>query len=673
MSVAPRRRHHAAAIAVLLVAGLLAVGFTARGDEARAEQAAAAVAEPVLPPGFRDEVVLGEGHDQLLDQPTAAEEADDGRVLVLQKDGRLKLFDSFSDTTSVTVLDLQQQVHNYVDRGALGMTIDPDFASNGYVYVLFSYNYRLGDDPSTVPRWNGAGSPNYDDCPTEATGCAIGNRLLRVKVVGEQVTEQKVLITDWCQQYFSHSAGALEFDDEGYLYASAGEGARYENNESYDVGQYGNPCGDPMPAGNEQGGRLRAQDVRTLADPTGLSGSVIRVDPATGAPAPGNPLSADAGADTNAKRIVAHGFRNPFRMAVRPGTGDLYVGDVGESAFEEINRVGTNRSQLVNAGWPCFEGPNRYPDIARLPICGDLAPSAVTSPVFKYAHTEEVAYEEDCQQDTGSVSALELAQDPAFPTGLAGGLVFGDYARDCIWYLPRGGDGLPDAFNPQILVEHAATPVDLFTGKDGELYYVDLGLGEDYENLGGSIHRISFDGGRPVARLKLAAGSQNHGPTPLTATFDASDSSAPNPQDVLTYQWDLDGNGSFETSTGETPTRSTTYTNPDNNVTVTVRVSDGTNTDDRQLTVYPGNSPPVPTMTEPTAWHQWQVGEAFDFAGTATDPQDGTLPASAFSWSFTLEHCPGDCHSHPLYPADAPAAARSARSTTSCRATSWPG
>ena len=74
---------------------------------------------------------------------------------------------------------------------------------------------------------------------------------------------------------------------------------------------------------------LRSQDVRTQADPTGLDGTIARIDPDTGNAPADNPMKNFAGADANTKRIVATGFRNPFRMTFRPGHSDLYVGDVG--------------------------------------------------------------------------------------------------------------------------------------------------------------------------------------------------------------------------------------------------------------------------------------------------------------------------------------------------------
>ncbi len=164
------------------------------------------------------------------------------------------------------------------------------------------------------------------------------------------------MVTGWCQQFSSHSIGDLQFDSEGNLWASGGEGASFE---SADFGQYGeplNPCGDP-PAGvggvetppTAEGGSLRAQNRKTL------SGSLIRVDPETGEGVAQNPLAMSL--DANERRIVAKGFRNPFRFAIDPETGEVYVDNVGSSGYEEIDRLSASPGTVYNSGWPCYEGP----------------------------------------------------------------------------------------------------------------------------------------------------------------------------------------------------------------------------------------------------------------------------------------------------------------------------
>ena len=122
----------------------------------------------------------------------------------------------------------------------------------------------------------------------------VSGRLSRLTAAGNQMTgAEQVLIEDWCQQYPSHSVGDLAFGADGALYVTAGDGASFN---FADYGQDGsplNPCGDP-PGGvggtqtppTAEGGALRSQDLRTTADPTSLDGSVLRLDPDTGAACP---------------------------------------------------------------------------------------------------------------------------------------------------------------------------------------------------------------------------------------------------------------------------------------------------------------------------------------------------------------------------------------------------
>src|ERR1700730_8364685 len=238
-------------------------------------------------------------------EPTTFRFASDGRIFVAEKRGVIKVFDSLSDTTPTVFADLRTEVDNYWDRGLLGLALDPNFPQKPWVYVLYARDAPIG---GTAPVW-------HDACPTppgpQDNGCVISGRLARLEASGDHMTgPMQVLIDDWCAQYPSHTIGDLQFGSDGALYVSGGEGAGFDTWLEY--GQRGspqtNPCGDPpggvggaMTPPSAEGGALRSQDLRTAGDPVGLDGTILRVNPDTGAGLPDNPLASSP--DPNARRV----------------------------------------------------------------------------------------------------------------------------------------------------------------------------------------------------------------------------------------------------------------------------------------------------------------------------------------------------------------------------------
>jgi glucose/arabinose dehydrogenase len=589
--------------------------------------------------GFSDTIAIGS-----LTRPTVVRFASDGSVFVAEKSGLVKRFPSLTSTSPTVVADLSGEVDDYWDRGLLGFALDPNYPASPYVYVLYTYDAPIG---GTAPTWN-------DACPTPpgptTDGCVVSGRLSRLKLSGTFATET-VLINDWCQQFPSHSMGALQFGADGALYASAGEGASWIN---VDYGQFGgsagsptpsNPCGDPpvgsggfqSPPGAE-GGALRSQSLRRPStQPVALGGSVIRVDPATGAALPTNPLSGSA--DPNARRIVGYGLRNPFRFAIRPGTNDVWIGNVGWNTWEAIDRVVNPIAPTVaNFGWPCYEGPaiqSAY-QAANLDLCTSLyaSPTGLVSPYYAYNHNALVVSGETCPTGSSSISGLAFYTSGTYPTSYNGALFFADHSRNCIWAMLPGSDGLPDPNNIQTFVAAASNPVDLEIGPGGDLFYVD--------HEGGAIHRVTHTVNAPTALIKATPTS---GPVPLTVNFDGTGSTDPNQGGTLSYSWDLNGDGVYGDSTSATP--SWTYSVA-GTVSVGLRVTDSASglSATATISIAPGSIPPVPTIDSPSSSLTWAVGDTISFTGHAVDSHGVSIPATGLSWSIILHHCPSTCHTH---------------------------
>ncbi|WP_344616146.1 PQQ-dependent sugar dehydrogenase [Dactylosporangium salmoneum] len=590
-------------------------------------------ATAALPTGFQEQIVFSG-----LTQPTNIEFSPDGRIFVAEKGGKIKVFDNLADQTPDVFADLSVAVHNQWDRGLLGLALAPGFPTDPSVYVLYTYDAPLGQ-----------AAPVYNDVCADANGgaCVVSARLSKLTASGNHMTgSEQLLISDWCQQYPSHSIGDLKFGADGALYVSGGDGASFNVVDYGQLGSPKNPCGDPpndaMTPPTAEGGALRAQDVRSTGDPTGLNGSILRLDPATGAAMPNNPLSGSP--DANARRIVAHGLRNPFRMTIRPGTNEVWAGDVGWNTWEEIDRVVNPTTGPTNFGWPCYEGNARQSgyDSADLTLCESLyAGAGQTAPYYTYNHGAKVVSGESCPSGGSSVSGLAFAPTTggSYPASYGGALFFSDYSRNCIWAMMPGGDGLPNPANIVTFDGGASGPTDLAIGPGGELYYA---------SLNGTIRRIRYypNNQPPVAAFTATPTS---GSAPLTVTFNGTTSSDADPADqgLLTYAWDFNNDGTID-STAATGTY--TYTNA-GTYTAKLTVTDTAGaTGTKTQTITSGNDAPTAFIDTPAAAATWAVGNTISFSGHATDPQQGTLPASALSWQVILHHCitPDNCHEHPM-------------------------
>lgn len=639
-----------------------------------------APAEPALPPGFQDEVVF-DG----LEEPTNFRFADDGRVFVAEKPGRILVYDDLEDSTPEVFADLRGDVYDNGDRGLLGLELDPEFTSGRpYVYALYTWDHVLGDpwNPK-APEYGTPGVSGDPGCPGQnsSASCLVSGRLVRLTenllnpnhaVVAEGLPKEEELVQGWCQQFSSHSVGELQFGPEGALYVSGGDGAAFESIPDY--GQLGtppNPCGDspspagttPTPAAESQGGALRAQNLKVL------NGAILRVHPDTGAAFTGNPLLGSG--DENAERTVAKGFRNPFRFTLDPTTGELYAGNVGSSEIEEIDRFQAPPTALYNSGWPCFEGiqhqfqfkepePGLTFDTCDALYAGE--PDSTSLPFFSYSHGQSVVPDDECPTESGSaISGISFYEGAQFPAAYEGALFFADAVRGCVWVMFAGEDGKPDpSTTERFMREGRIYPgVKIAEGPDGYLYYADLLSGEGLGD--GEIHRIAYRPNAPTARLEAEPPYGLYDEGEFETTLDASTSSDPT-SDPLTYEWDLDEDGVFEAGGSE---KKLTFTETEQeerededlspNRTIAVRVEDDEGfAGVARITLYPGDKPPVPTITKPASGFQWGVGDEIKLDADAVDAEG--LPITSplpYYWVTRMAHCPDPahpeaCHVHPL-------------------------
>jgi len=356
-------------------------------------------------PGYEDTQVASG-----LSQPTAIAFLPDGRLLITEKAGALKLKGAGAPTTLATI-----PVCSNSEMGLLGIAVDPSFTSNGYIYL-----YRT----------------------ESAGGCSSAsgrsNEVIRVTMdPGDTVNlaSLTVLLTGMRTDNGNHDGGVLRIGPDGKLYVGVGDTGNGDNQ------------GCPGSSTNPY-----SQDLNEL------QGKVLRLN--LDGTIPGdNPYFGQLG---RRGEIFASGFRNPWRMSFDPITDNLWVGDVGDLAFEEIDIV----TAAGNYGWPQCEATNHPAGCANP---GDI------NPIFEYSHNGGCPGESNNSLGT-SITGGSFA-GAAFGA-FANDYVFGDYTGNKLYRLAPNGLRTGITGSAVTIVTGAGNPVDVITGPDGAIYYVAIGGAE---------------------------------------------------------------------------------------------------------------------------------------------------------------------------------------------------
>jgi glucose/arabinose dehydrogenase/chitodextrinase len=393
----------------------------------------------------------------------------------------------------------------------------------------------------------------------------VRNVLSRFRHVGDQLVDETVVVSGPQVSDQVHNGGCLRFADDKSLFVSVGD--------------------DNQPQMSQDKENLRGKILHLNHD---------------GSPAADNPFAAGEGDP----RVWAYGFRNPWRFSIQPGSGALFVGDVGKDRWEEVSVA----IRGGNFGWPGVEGPE---------------PAGVKNavyPIYSYAHIPGQG---------ASITGGDHVRGTSFPPEYQGNYFFGDSTKGWIRRMILGPSN--EVVSVEDFGSKLARVVDIQFGPSGALYYVA------YDS--GKVMEISYVGGsnrQPVASARV---SPDEGNAPLHMAFDGSASSDAD-GDPLSYGWDF-GDGSSATD----PSGTHTYARGAYRARLTV--SDGKGGEGRSgdIRVVSGNNRPRAEITKPANESHYQVGDRITYSGRGVDPEEGTIPCARMSWTVVLHH---NDHTHPF-------------------------
>jgi glucose/arabinose dehydrogenase len=341
---------------------------------------------------------------------------DPDRLFIVEKQGRIRVFHIPDDQLRSTYfLNIDSIVGGGTstsnEQGLLGIAFHPSYESNGYFYVYYTNN----SGNTVVARYTVSSNP---------------------EVASSSSAYQ---IITFSQPYSNHNGGEIQFGPDGYLYIGTGDGG----------------------SGNDPGNR--GQDITN-----NKLGKILRIDVDGGSPyaiPPGNPFASSSGDD----EIYMYGLRNPWCFSFDGETGDMYIGDVGQNAREEINVIAAGSGSGANLGWRCMEGAG----------CTGLSgctcnSSSLTDPVYSYNQSSSTGW---CV--TGGYVYRGCAIE-----GLEGTYFFADYSSTNIWSFKwNGGTGYTNFSNRNELESslegYGVDNISTF-GEDyhGEIYICDQSGGE---------------------------------------------------------------------------------------------------------------------------------------------------------------------------------------------------
>jgi glucose/arabinose dehydrogenase len=413
-------RHGTCSTALLAALVLAGCGITPTSTPSRTPSpGASATSEASASPQLGSGSPLANGPDKLavelvvkgLDLPDGVTNAGDGsgRLFVNEQAGKVRVVSAGGALSAKPFVDLTSRTKSGGERGLLGLAFHPGFATNRRLFV----DYTQAQDGATVV--------------SELRASADGSR-------ADPSSERIILIVP--QPFANHNGGQLAFGPDGYLYIGLGDG-----------GSGGDPYGN-----GQNRNVLLGKILRIDVDGRHAAGQAYAIPP-------DNPYAAGGFAPGEGRpEVWAYGLRNPWRFSFDRATGDLYIGDVGQNASEEIDRQPLDPPGGANYGWNLMEGNHCFQSGCK--------PTGLTTPIAEYSHQLGCSV-------TGGYVYRGTAQ-----AVLRGMYVFGDYCSGRLFTV-HSEDG---AFTTRTVADTALSISSFGEDEAGELYLVDLS--------GGGLYRV---------------------------------------------------------------------------------------------------------------------------------------------------------------------------------------
>ncbi|MBB5791907.1 ThuA domain-containing protein [Jiangella mangrovi] len=588
--------------------------------------------------------------DQNTSAPFAIDVAPDGRVFFTELvRGQIRVYDPATQTTSTAITI---PVYSGGEDGLLGIALDPDFETNGHLFVYHSKASANESDPanffSTLSRYTVG--PNSQIDPA--------SEVVVLEVPARRLPDEP-----------GHTGGGLAFGPDGNLFLSVGD----------DVNPHSEPSGGYAPLSERDGTFHDARE--TSSNTNDLRGKLLRITPqpdGTYTIPEGNLFP--PGTEKTRPEIYAMGFRNPFRFSVDPETGWVGLADYGpDNGSANANRgpAGIVEWNLIkepgNYGWPLCIGPNepyRDVDYRTNPVTvGDYfdCDNPVNDSVRNTGLTELPPVQEPQMYygyQTSSVPGVipaggglapmggpfyqydpELESDTKFPESYDGKPFFYEWAKNRLYSIDLNEEtGDVEKVNPFLPPpsEQWMAPIDSKFGPEGSMYVLDWGGGFGRDNPNSGLYRVDYVSGSrsPVAH---ATATPDSGTAPLTVQFDGSGSTDPE-NETLTYAWDFTNDGTVDATSA---TAEFTYTEDgvyDARLTVTDPAGK-TGTTTVPITV--GNTRPEVEFDLPPDGAFFDFGDTVAWDVSVTDAEDAEIADEDVIIQPALGH---DEHPHPADP-----------------------